>query len=319
MPIVERDPWRMQYFEGVPCPDDVMVPTEDGDAYRWYPQQRWVYNKLLIAESQGLECGPHGLEPERFPVFSKPIYNMRGMGAGSQVFASADEYHAGQQPGHMWMDLLEGEHVSTDVAVLRGTPVWCSHVTGLSVGDGVFDYWTVLAERKPALEEYLFAWIGRLFGGYTGMMNFETIGGRIIEAHLRFADQWPDLYGPGWVESLVALYQRGEWTFRQEDTPAQDGYSVVLFGAHGPAYRRPPEDAVAHIRAQPEVSSVQITFHDDKPPEQHSMPPGGFRLAIVNCWDLEAGQRYREQLALAFWTAQKLGSRRRRRRRPMSA
>ena len=33
--------------------------------------------------------------------------------------------------------------------------------------------------------------------GYTGMVNFETIGGRIIEAHLRFADQWPDLYGGG--------------------------------------------------------------------------------------------------------------------------
>ena len=27
------------------------------------------------------------------------------------------------------------------------------------------------------------------------MINLETIGGRIIEVHLRFADQWPDLYG----------------------------------------------------------------------------------------------------------------------------
>ncbi len=315
MPIVERDPWRMQYFENVPCPEDVLIPTEDGDAYRWYPQQRWIYNKLLIAESQGLDCGPHGLEPDRFPVFSKPIYNMRGMGAGSRVFADADAYHAGQLPGHMWSELLEGEHVSTDVAVLRGVPVWCRHVIGHAIGDGVFDHWTVLADRKPQLEADLFAWIGRLFGGYTGMMNFETIGGRIIEAHLRFADQWPDLYGPGWVESLVALYQRGEWTFREEDTPTHDGYSVVLFGAHGPAYRPPPEEVVEQIRAQPEVSSVQITFHPEKPPEQHSMPPGGFRLAIVNCWDLEAGQRYREQLALAFWTAQKLGPRRRGRHR----
>ena len=37
--------------------------------------------------------------------------------------------------------------------------------------------------------------------GYTGMLNLETIGGTIIEAHLRFADQWPDLYGPGWVDA----------------------------------------------------------------------------------------------------------------------
>lgn len=315
MPIVERDPWRMQYFEGAACPEEVLIPTEDGDAYRWYPRHRWIYNKLLIAESQGLDCGPHGLEPERFPVFSKPIYNMRGMGAGSQVLESAADYHRCQLPGHMWMHLLEGEHVSTDVAVLRGRPVWCRHVTGLSLGEGVFDYWTVLAAHKPELEAYLFDWIGRHFGDYTGMLNFETIGGRIIEGHLRFADQWPDLYGTGWVEALVALYAKGEWPFREAEGSRRDAYSVVLFGAHGPSYRRPPEDVVAHIAAQPEVSSVQITFHADKPAEQHSMPPGGFRLAIINCWDLEAGQRYREQLALSFWTAQKLGPRRRRERK----
>ena len=32
------------------------------------------------------------------------------------------------------------------------------------------------------------------------------------------------------------------------------------------------------------------------------MPPGGFRLAIVNCWDLETGFAVREKLALSFWS-----------------
>ena len=52
MPICETDPWRMQYFEGVDCPEDVRIPTEDGDAWSWYPRHKWVYNKLAIAESQ---------------------------------------------------------------------------------------------------------------------------------------------------------------------------------------------------------------------------------------------------------------------------
>jgi hypothetical protein len=30
------------------------------------------------------------------------------------------------------------------------------------------------------------------------------------------------------------------------------------------------------------------------------MPPGGFRLAIVNCWDLALGQRIRANLKRAF-------------------
>jgi hypothetical protein len=30
------------------------------------------------------------------------------------------------------------------------------------------------------------------------------------------------------------------------------------------------------------------------------MPPGGFRLAIVNCWDLDAGLASREELRAAI-------------------
>ena len=67
MPIVERDPWRMQYFEHVACPDEVFIPTEDSDAYAMFPQYRWIYNKLLVAESQGMDCGLHGMAPHRVP------------------------------------------------------------------------------------------------------------------------------------------------------------------------------------------------------------------------------------------------------------
>ncbi|MBM3559110.1 MAG: hypothetical protein FJX53_04340 [Alphaproteobacteria bacterium] len=309
MPIRELDPWRMQYFAGVPCPDDVLIPTEDGDAYMWFPRHRWIYNKLLIAESQGLRAAPHGFEPEAYPVFSKPIYNMRGMGAGTQLFRDRDDYLRGQQPGHMWMELLEGEHVSTDIAVLDGRPVWWRHVTGHAIGGGMFDHWIVLAEHRPAIEDYCGDWIARNLAGYTGMLNFETIGGRIIEAHLRFSDQWPDLYGAGWVDAVVALYGRGYWHFADADR--RDGWSVVLFGAHGVRYRHPPADAVAELRRRPGVTSIQVTFHEDRPPRAHSMPPGGFRLAIVNCTDLASGVAVREQLALLYWSTQHLGRRRR--------
>ena len=30
------------------------------------------------------------------------------------------------------------------------------------------------------------------------------------------------------------------------------------------------------------------------------MPPGGFRLAIINCWNPETGFKVRERLALMF-------------------
>ena len=304
MPILERDPWRQQYFEGVPCPEDLIVPTDDPDSWELFPKHRWVYNKMLIAETQGLEYGPFGVPPPRFPVFAKPIINLKGMGVGSRVVHSLEEWERRPRPGLMWMPLFEGEHVSTDVAVLKGEARWWRHVIGKSLPDGLFDYWTVLGESRPTLERYIGDWITSHLGDYTGMLNFETIAGSIIEAHLRFSDQWPDLYGPGWVEALVGLYQHQRSDF--PDADRRDGYSVVLFGSRGPRYRRVYPSLVDEIRRRPGISSVQITFHDDKPAEAHAMPPGGFRLAVINCHDLQAGLDARERLAISFWSTQSL-------------
>jgi hypothetical protein len=108
------------------------------------------------------------------------------------------------------------------------------------------------------------------------------------------------LYGAGWIESLIRLYAEEKWQF--DESHRQEGYSVVLFGAHGVHYQHPPKDVIDQLRQTPKVSSIQITFQEEKPPKDHSMPPGGFRLAIVNCWDLETGFEVRKKLALSFWS-----------------
>lgn len=298
MPVLERDPWRYQYFENIPCPDDVAIPTDDPDCWLLFPAHRWVYDKLKVAESQGLPCGPHGVAPPSYPVFSKPIMNMKGMGIGSRVMRSEQEMDHHSHPGHMWMALLEGDHVSTDCAVEAGRIVWARHATGVPWTDGTFRYWTIHAEIMPELADYLGQWVSRHMSGYSGMMNFETIGGRIIEAHLRFADQWCDLYGEGWVNALVRLYETGRWNYADEQRTI--GYSVPLFASHGQNFRHPPPELQAKVRAMPHVKSLQITFHETKASEHHPMPPGGFRLAVINATDLDAAMKARRELATAF-------------------
>jgi hypothetical protein len=236
--------------------------------------------------------------PRQFPVFSKPIYNMRGMGSGSKIVESPEQFRAAVQPGHMWMPLLGGEHVSTDAAVIDGEPVWWRHTIGKTLEQGMFDHWVILGESKPEIESYCGDWLRRHLRGYTGCVNFETIGGKIIEAHLRFADQWPDLYGAGWIDAVVELYASGHWRYRDGDR--RTGYSIVIFAAHGHRYKKPDHAAVNELLSLNGISSIQMTFHEDKPPELHSMPPGGFRVSIVNCWDRETGLRVRERLAYLF-------------------
>jgi hypothetical protein len=269
MPICEADPWRLQYFMHAYCPPDVNIPTEDCDAWLWYPAQRWVYDKIAVAQSQGIEAAPHGVMPSRFPVFSKPITNLRGMGVASRVLHDAREYAQNLTPGHMWMRLLQGPHVSSDVVIVDGA--------------------------EPTIEDYCGAWIAQHLRGYTGILNIETIGARMIEVHLRMSDQWPDLYGAGWLDAVVRLYAQREWAFA--DRERRNGYSVVLFAPHGPKYRHPPAALLARVGSMPGVSSVQITFHEEKDPQGHAMPPGGFRLAIVNAWSLAAGFAARDMLS----------------------
>lgn len=298
MPIIEKDPWREQYFAGTACPEDLIIPTDDTLAWQLYPEHRWIYNKLLVCETQGVACAPHDVPPPSYPVFSKPIYNLRGMGAGSRLVRDAQEYEHGHQPGHFWMPLLGGEHLSSDVAVVDGVPRWWRHTVGAPLPDGMFDYWAVLAERRADIEQRCGAWLVRHLKGYTGCVNLETIGGTIIEAHLRFADQWPDLYGAGWIDATVRLYARGVWDYA--DTDRRAGYSVVLFGPHGTSYAGVPAAELARFRQAPDISSVQITFDPERPMELHAMPPGGFRLAVINSWTLEAGCAVRTALAHLF-------------------
>lgn len=305
MPIIERDPWRMQYFQNVACPEDVLIPTDDEHAYEFYPEYRWIYNKLLVCDTQGIAGAPHGVPPKSFPVFSKPIYNLHGMGVGGRVIGTAEELELHNAAGHMWMEMMNGEHVSSDVVLLGGEAQWWRHTIGATLGEGLFDYWKIDEAERPELERYCGDWLRRHLRGYSGAANIETIGGRIIEVHLRFADQWPDLYGKGWLEAIVELYARRRWRYADDDR--HTGYSVVLFGGHNIHYTKPPEDFVDSLRARPGIRSVQITFHEDIAPELHAMPPGGFRLAVINCDELEAGMKAREDLALSFWSAQNLG------------
>lgn len=296
MPFHEADPWRLQYFAHVNT--SANISTEDPDAWLWYPAHRWVYDKLTVALSQNLEAGPHGTRPPGFPVFSKPIINLKGMGVGSLVLHSQADYERHYAPGHFWMTLLEGRHVSSDLAVVAGAPRWWRHVTGKPAGEGTFDYWIVHAEADAEIEGRCGAWVRKYLAGYTGMLNLETIGGTIIEAHLRFADQWPDLYGAGWVDAIVRLYEQGVWDFADADR--RGGYSVVLFGPNGRRYRHPPPALIDAINRTAGISSVQITFHEDVAPERHAMPPGGFRLAVINGFDLAAALAAREQLKRHF-------------------
>ena len=134
--------------------------------------------------------------PPRYPVFCKPVTNLKGMGAGTSVLESERDFGRNADPGDFWMKLMTGRAHQQRLgggarrdgvvpAHARHSRAWPAHSIIGSYRRGT----------RRGLERYCRDWIRANLPDYTGMVNIETIGGRIIEAHLRFADQWPDLYG----------------------------------------------------------------------------------------------------------------------------
>ena len=298
MPIQDCQPWRGHYFKVVGLPAGVCIPADDAEAFNLNPAYRWVYDKLLIARSQGLTCGTHDVPPLRYPVFCQPLTNLQGTGVGARVLLSERDYQQHCGVGDFWMALLRGERVNTDFAVIKGDIAWCRHASAIPGASGTFDCWVVEERSRPQLERYCRRWIQANLAGYTGMVSVETIGGRIIGAHLRPSDQWPDLYGRKWLDAVVGLYQRGTWDLI--DAERAEGYSVVLFGPHGRTYAYPHADAMAGYEATVGISSIQLTFLENRPPAVDAMPPGGFRLAVINCFNLDEGRHVRAALAREF-------------------
>ncbi|KAJ5517550.1 hypothetical protein N7527_009110 [Penicillium freii] len=301
MPFETQEPWKRQLYAGTECPEHVVIPLKDYNAYYLNPAHRWVYNKLEIAEKQGLLCAPHGLAPSKFPVFSKPIYNIRNLGAGTRLLEDMEDYHEHCSSGHMWSELLQGDHISTDMAVLNGKVVWLSHTLGIPSGGGTFDRWEVNVTVSQEDERALVGFVELHLPDYTGMLNAETIGGQIIEMHLRFTNQWPDLYPRGFLDAVVGLYQ-GKWCPTDEmvvnDTR---GFSVVLFGTpKTESWAKPEMSLVEAIRSSHSLYSVQMPFTEGLPARHHAHPPGGYQLAIFNGPDLLQCLKAREDFKNVF-------------------
>ena len=294
MPFIGYETWGNQYFDGYlnePGPD---IPVKDIDAFPRNPMYRHCYNKLWVSEQQGIECGPFGTVPPKFPVFGKPIYNLHSLGIESGIIANVESYQQILKPGHMWVELHRGDHISADFAMVNGKVKWMLPIRGHSLGEGTFDYWELLRGIDPALEEKLTSFAEASLPGYTGMANLEAIGGNIIEMHLRFSEQWPDLYGEWFLPAVSALYRDGKWSDAGEQR--QTAYSFALF-AEPKRYAKPDQWFTKQLLTIPGISSIQYTFFENKPVNAQSMPPGGMRIAVVNAFDFAAGNFARRLIA----------------------
>lgn len=181
---------------------------EDFEAWALYgkTEHRWMFNKLEVALRQGLEAGPAGALPERNGTYiHRPAYNLYGMGVGANKFF----YHGEEDveamvnykivpPGSFWCEWISGEHLSIDY---RKT--WLNTWEISAVWKGVqdetdsltrFAYWERLPNKSAPKIMDLPLDLPATKDTKVFAMNVETIGGKVIETHLRLGnDPFDDL------------------------------------------------------------------------------------------------------------------------------
>ena len=261
----ELEPWERQFFPN--C--KTQIPTDDTTAFLKYKSMAWskYYNKLILAWSQGIEAYPAGIEPETFPVIYKPIFNLYGLGKDVRILNEWKEsyYHGGM----MWMPLLADQQYSTDFVLEDGKVKW---------------YYTLEphfeAQNRPFVWEYarmpekwlttIIKWIESHLHGFVGIINIENKGEIVFDFHSRLSPQFVDLYGKGWIESVIELYEKGNWNWNK---PNQYGISYVYWSNQDgyPIIKTPELDGI----------SLQIMF-DQTTKLSQTYNNGSYRLFAVN-------------------------------------
>jgi hypothetical protein len=192
------------------------IITNDFDAWSKIKNYNFIYNKLWIAQSQNIESGPMGIEPESYPIIFKPIINLYGMSRGFRLINNKKEYEFYLKDGLFWMKYLNGKFYCIDIVIVNGLIKFYSCLQSFSNNDGTFKYHESLPNY--ILSDYIKEWIENNLEGYTGCFNIEVIDDKIIEAHLRFNGDFY-LYNLNFMKNVNDIYLNKSWNITNYKIP----------------------------------------------------------------------------------------------------
>jgi len=155
---------------------------DDAYAYRWcHERDRWLFNKLAVAEYMGYLCGPGGVPvPHDGEYVVRPIYNIRGMGAGAHFDFITEDNDVAVPPGYFWCERFPGYEVLSVDYNFYGQPIRARRGRLRNNDPQRFDRWTELHVSDLDLPPFPIP----LHGQYS-TVNAEFMGDKVVEVHLR--------------------------------------------------------------------------------------------------------------------------------------
>lgn len=206
------------------------------ESYHLVPQaDRWIFNKLIVAERLGHNCGPIGTKPAvQTDVVVRPCMNLSGMGRGGFFEYGAWPFAAqanvpNANPGYFWCERFTGQHTYTsyvdDVARFNAS------APGVLQFDPTQE-WIMVEDSAlvdvPVLPAFL--------QGISKYLYVEAIGGNIIEVAPRHS-------GMSARQTIIDEYKQIDPTYAPTD---------IEFGAYDMVMR---PDLAGGFRWEPKPNS----------------------------------------------------------------
>lgn len=269
------DSWELQYVRGLK--DNDVMAWADPQAKLMYPKHSWVYDKLLLSSYTGVETWnlEDGL-PDKYPVIVKPRENLFGLSKNCYIAHSEDEVE--DFVGYIAQEILTGMQLSTDLCIVDGNVAANYGFTTHKNSYGEIKLFT-----STPFPQHSFDGLEEILKGYTGIANVETVGGKIIEVHLRPSLQFYDICG-GFIEQMPEFITKGvlpkvsyERTYSRVFRTRHDGYV-----------------SKAHIPSQkpPGVRSIQLCWTDGYKLSESDPGLIRHRYMVINGTDLTEIEKF---------------------------
>ena len=289
-----RDPWPIKISKN--------VPDFDGQAFRKYRKFQWVYDKLLIATSQGLNGGTlENLitnEPKHinYPIFIKPRYGHKSASSKNcfKIKCYNDLLQYKNIPEMIWTEFIPETEGMTDYLIHNGNIVHqITYLYSETQHGTIADDWKKISpSNKPP--DKINNWTMQNMRNYSGVCNVQYRGDKIIEIGLRFARGGAYIYSTNNLKLIKAIndlvdHNRWDYNSNSETYSFKEFYSFKCY----------TETPILYL--YPQYVLDNIMYHNEcKEFYEYYFEPAGKGLSMV-CFqflhnDFETGMKVKNQI-----------------------
>ena len=198
------------------------MPFFDNTCYKRYPRHNFIYDKLWIVKSQGLQGGRleklAGKETKvSYPIFIKPRWgHLSASSKNCFKISSAEELLIYiDYPNMMWSEFIDAKEGMTDYVLLKGKIVHQLTYVYSDKQNGFSDDWKYISpESKPP--SVITEWVKQHMTDFTGIVNVQYRDDKIIEVGLRLARAGAYVLSTenaALINNINSIFIKKEWDY----------------------------------------------------------------------------------------------------------